>query len=123
MVQSFLVRSSDKPKLENIKIPRSYFSGVFDNIELQMFVDSSPDNFSAVAFLPARVAAPTDEVKTEHAFVLVKARVAPMKIMTVPKLELQAALLDARLKNEIIQSLTVTVNQATNLCCQPRLQN
>ena len=123
MVQSFLVRSSDKPKLENIKIPRSYFSGVFDNIELQMFVDSSPDNFSAVAFLPVRVAAPTDEVKKkEHAFVLGKARVAPMKIMTVPKLELQAALLAARLKNEIIQSLTVTVNQATNHCCQPRLQ-
>ena len=32
--------------------------------------------------------------------------------MTVPKLKLQAALLAARLKNEIIQALTVTVNQA-----------
>ena len=35
---------------------------------------------------------------------------APMKLLTVPKLELQA-LLDARLKNENIQALTVTVNQ------------
>ena len=34
-----------------------------------------------------------------------------MKKMTVPKLELQAALLAARLENEIIQALTVTVNQ------------
>ena len=36
---------------------------------------------------------------------------APMKVMTVPKLELPAALLDARLKREITQALTVTVNQ------------
>ena len=34
-----------------------------------------------------------------------------MKVMTVPKLELQAALLAARLKMEITQALTVTVNQ------------
>ena len=36
---------------------------------------------------------------------------AQMKVMTVPKLELQAVLLAARLKREITQTLTVTVNQ------------
>ena len=76
-----------------------------------MFGDSSQDIFSAVAFLRARVKAPTGQEKTELAFVLGKARVAPMKVMTVPKLELQAALLAARLKREITQALTVTVNQ------------
>ena len=34
-----------------------------------------------------------------------------MKVMTVPKLELQAALLAARLKNEFFQALAVTVNK------------
>ena len=34
-----------------------------------------------------------------------------MKVMNVPKLELQAALSAARLKREITQALTVTVNQ------------
>ena len=111
MVQRFLIWSADLPKLENIKIPRSYFSGPFDNTELHMFGDSSQDIFSAVAFLRARVTTPAGKIKTELAFVLGKARVAPMKVMTVPKLELQAALLAARLKNEIIQALTVTVNQ------------
>ena len=111
IVQRFLVWSADLPKLENIKIPRSYFSGPFDKIELHMFGDSSQDIFSAVAFLRAQVTTPTGKIKTGLAFVLGKARVAPMKVMTVPKLEFQAALLAARLKNEIIQALTVTVNQ------------
>ena len=111
MVQRFLVWSAVLPKLENIKIPRSYFSGPFDNIELHMFGDSSKDNFSAVAFLLARVKTPTSKEKTVLAFVLGKARVEPMKVMTVPKLELQAALLAARPKREITQALTVTVKQ------------
>ena len=63
MVQRFLVWSADLPKLENIKIARSYFSGHFDNIELHMFGDSSQDKFSAVAFLQARVKTPTGEKK------------------------------------------------------------
>ena len=111
MVQRFLVWSADLPKLENIKTPRSYFSGLFDNIELHMFGDSSQDIFSAVAFLQARVKTPTGKEKTELAFALGKTRVAPMKVMTVPKLELQAALLAARLKWEFKQALTVTVSQ------------
>ena len=112
-VQIFLVWSADLPKPENIKflVISSYFTGTFDNVELHIFHDSSQDIFSAVAFLRARVTTPTGKVKTELAIVLGKARVAPMKVMTVPKLELQAALLASRLKNEIVRALTVTVNQ------------
>ena len=76
-----------------------------------MFGDSSLDIFSAVAFLRARVTIHTGEVKTELSFVLGKARVLAMKLMTVPKLELQTALLTAQLKNETVRALTVTVNQ------------
>ena len=76
-----------------------------------MFGDSCQDIFSAVVFLRARVTTPMGKIKTGLAFVLRKARVAPMKVMNFPKLELQAALLAARQKNEIIQALTVTVNQ------------
>ena len=84
------------PRLAEITIPRSYFSGTFQHLELHMFGDSSQDVFSAVGFLRAQVTCTSGEFITELAFVLGKARVAPMKVMTVPKLELQAALLAAR---------------------------
>ena len=75
-----------------------------------MFGDSSQEVFSAVAFIRAQVNTSSGP-KTELAFVLGKARVAPIKVMTIPKLELQAALLFARLKQDICRALTVHVNK------------
>ena len=60
-----------------------------------MWGDSSQDVFSAVGFLRAQVFCTSGEFTREVAFVLGKARVAPMKVMTVPRLELQATLLAA----------------------------
>ena len=73
--------------------------------------DSSQVIFSAIAFLRDQVTTPKGEEKRKLAFVLGKASVAPMKIMTVPKFKLQATLLAARLKREITQELTVIVNK------------
>ena len=75
-----------------------------------MFGDSSREVFSAVAFLRAQVNTSSGP-KTELAFVLGKVRVAPMKGMTIPKLEQQAALLAARLKQDICRTVTVHVNK------------
>ena len=110
-VDRFLAWCIALPRLAEITIPRSYFSGPFQHLELHMFGDSSQDVFSAVGFLRAQVTCHSGEIITELAFVLGKARVAPMKVMTVPKLELQAALLAARLKREICRALTVTVDK------------
>ena len=92
-------------------IRTSYFSGPSQHLELHMFGDSSQDVFSAVGFLRAQVTCTSGEIIRELAFVLGKARVASMKVMTAPKLELQAALLAARLKREICRALTVTVDK------------
>ena len=59
MVQRYFVWSAELPKLENIEIPRSYFSAPLDSIELHMFGDSFQDILSAVAFLRAQVKTPT----------------------------------------------------------------
>ena len=86
--------------------PRSYFTEPFVRIELHMFDDSSQDVFCAVAFLRAR---PASSHQTELAFVFGKARVAPMKALSISKLELQAALLATRLKNETLKGLIFKV--------------
>ena len=75
-----------------------------------MFGDSSQEVFSAFAFLRARVNTSSGP-QTELAFVLGKALVAPMKVMTVPKLELEAALLASRLKQDICRAPTVKENR------------
>ena len=71
-----------------------------------MFGDSSQDFCCAVAFLRARLAS---SHQTEVAFVFGKARVAPMKTLSITKLEHQAALLAIRLKEEILKDLIFKV--------------
>ena len=63
--------------------------------------------FCAVAFLLARV---KTSLETQVAFVFGKARVAPMKALSIPKLELQAALLATRLKEDVFKALTIPVS-------------
>ena len=71
-----------------------------------MIGESSQEVFCAVAFLRAQLNT-SHGSQTEHGFVLDETRIAPMKVMTVPKLKLQAALLAARLKQDICRALTV----------------
>ena len=139
-VQRFLALSADLPKLKHQNSSNFcfFFTGHFDNVELDLFDESSRETFSAVAFLRAQVTTPTGAVKTELAFVLGEARVVPIKVMTLPKLKIQAALLAARPKRENTQALTVTkyssgqtarpfangiTPKKSNLCCKPCLQN
>ena len=74
-------------------------------MELHLFGDSSQDVFSAVAFLRAKV------VKKELAFVFGKVRVAPIKALTIPKREIQASLLAARLRKEVEKALTLEISK------------
>ena len=75
-----------------------------------MFGDSSQEVFSAVAFLRGKV---TNDncTSTKLAFVFGKAKVAPMKALTIPKLELQASLLAARLRRDIQNALTIKIDK------------
>ena len=134
-LERFLEWSVELPKLAKITIPRSYISVSFENLELHMFGYSYQEVFSAVAFFRAQVSSSSGP-KTELAFVLGKARVAPMKVMTIPKLELQVALLAAPLKQDICRAPTVHVykalmwtnsttvyKQATNIYCKPCMRD
>ena len=111
IAEKFLEWSDELTRLTEITIPRSYFEGQLEKVELQIFGDSSQDIFSSVAFLRAKVTWGCYS-KTEFAFVFGKARVAPMKPSTIPKLELQAALLSARL---IRNPISVNITRGTNI--------
>ena len=109
-VEKYLEWSIELSKLVESVIPKSYLSGNFEQLELRMFGYSSQEVFGAVAFLRAQVNISSGP-KTVLAFVVVKARVAPMKVMTIPKQELRAALLAACFKQDICKALTVHVTK------------
>ena len=108
--EKFREWAEELANLSEITIPRCFFRGTMESAELHVCGVSSQDVFSAVALLRARVSL-KEGTETQLAFVFGKARVAPMKALSIPKLELQAALLAARLKDESQQALTVPVER------------
>ena len=94
----------DLPTLLYLTVPRSFFSTTVDKIESHVFGVCSQETFSEVACLRGHSLELPGNT-TPLALVIGKARVALMKTLTVPKLELKAALLAARLLNEVHQAL------------------
>ncbi|XP_075162768.1 uncharacterized protein LOC142235399 [Haematobia irritans] len=90
------------PDLETIKIPRCYLKslGNYNNTNLQLhtFVDASENGYAAVAYL--RI-----EFNNQIICSIVgsKTRVAPLRMNSIPRLELMAALIALRV-GEILES-------------------
>ncbi|XP_036219119.2 uncharacterized protein [Bactrocera oleae] len=97
------------PKMESLRIPRCYmrtlFAGV-PQIVLHTFVDASESSYAAVCYLRYSYG---DAVNCT--MIASKTRVAPLKLVSIPRLELKAALLGARLAKHIIESHSVHVDK------------
>lgn len=93
-------------ELDFVEIPRCYFPGAkpFRAAELHTFCDASDRAFVAVVYLRIE-----QEDKTHISMISSKAKVAPMKTMTVPRLELQATVTGALLCDTIIGELGIDV--------------
>ncbi|XP_065080970.1 uncharacterized protein LOC135703620 [Ochlerotatus camptorhynchus] len=91
------------PEIENVKIPRHYFrrfsSVDYSTLQLHVLVDASKDAYGAAAYF--RVL--TDEGPL-CSLVMARSKVAPLKMLSIPRLELQAAVIGSRLMNSVIEA-------------------
>ncbi|XP_062714172.1 uncharacterized protein LOC134290955 [Aedes albopictus] len=97
-------------ELTQFRIDRCYFPGytpkALETLELHVFVDASVSAYAAVAYF--RI---VDRGTVRCSLVSSKTKVAPIKQLSVPRLELQAAVLGTRLMKSIISSHTLSINR------------
>ena len=98
------------PQIENISIPRCYLTTFPDykkvNVQLHTFSDASEEGYAAVSYF--RISDGNDVVVS---LIGSKTRVSPLRITSVPRLELMAALLAARFADNIIKSTSIKIDQ------------
>lgn len=98
------------PEVTNVRIPRCYTSKISSarpyKTELHVFVDASEHAFAAVAYLRAE-----QDGIVECALIGAKTKVAPQQLISIPRLELQAATLGTRLANSIITAHTIKIDR------------
>lgn len=91
------------PGVESVHVPRLYSPKMSPNepnsIQLHTFVDASEDAFAAVAYL--RIAS---DDGIDCALVSSKARVAPLKYLSIPRKELMGSVLGTRLSKSFGKS-------------------
>ncbi|XP_044316597.1 uncharacterized protein LOC123037886 [Drosophila rhopaloa] len=90
------------------RCPRQYFGhGAVRTIELHVFVDASQSAFAAVAYWSATY----EDGNVLVSFVCAKTKCAPMRTMSIPRLELQAAVLGTRLMNTVKEEHSVDTSE------------
>lgn len=96
--------------LETIRVPRCYFPGyspnTYESLELHVFVDASSAAYAAAAYF--RV---DDGGTIRCSLVSAKTKVAPIKLLSIPRLELQAAVIGTRLRKTIISDHTLSIKR------------
>ncbi|GFY72175.1 integrase catalytic domain-containing protein [Trichonephila inaurata madagascariensis] len=97
---------SDESQLPSVyRFTRVLFVNNFKTLELHLFSDASTKAYGTVAYL--RVTSSNKEILTS--FVASKNRIAPLKTLTLPRLELMGALLSARLSSNILKALKLDI--------------
>lgn len=93
--------------LQQMRIPR--WSGIMEERrELHIFVDASDKAISAVAYIRGKG---KEDIETLQ--IAAKCRVAPMRMTSIPRLELQGALLGVRLAEMIIKASSTPIMSVT----------
>ncbi|XP_055589878.1 uncharacterized protein LOC129742057 [Uranotaenia lowii] len=98
--------------LQNVRIDRHYFgkmkSKQTGNIQLHVFCDASELAYACVAYFRVRIGG---EIRC--ALVAGKSKVAPLKTLSIPRLELQAAVEGVRIQKSIMETHRLTIESTT----------
>ncbi|XP_028314916.1 uncharacterized protein LOC114470784 [Gouania willdenowi] len=101
---------SDFVNLEKLNIPRCYFPagfGELKEIELHHFSDASSSGYGQCSYLRAKNA----KNEIHCLLIIAKARVAPTKLTTIPRLELTAAVVSVSVSNILKEELCYDVKE------------
>ncbi|XP_062710901.1 uncharacterized protein LOC134288972 [Aedes albopictus] len=98
------------PAVEALRIPRRYFGDLYSSslqsIELHIFTDASECAYGAAAYFRVMV---DDHVRCS--LVMARSKVAPLKQQSIPRLELMAAVLGAKLLTTVRENHSITVHR------------
>ncbi|KXJ79503.1 hypothetical protein RP20_CCG000608 [Aedes albopictus] len=97
--------------VHTVCVPRCYRTTTSSSVEsnelqLHVFVDASENGYAAVVYF--RFA---ERGTVECAFVTAKTRVAPLKYVSIPRLELQAAVIGTRLAKDVGETHRIPINK------------
>lgn len=94
--------------LKECRVPRCYSPAEKENsrVELHVFSDASLIGYAAAAYL--RFESPVGDARVS--LIMAKSRIAPLKPMTVPRLELQAALLGSKLADFLKKEIKMKIS-------------
>lgn len=111
--KAWKVWESELSDLVHISYPR-WYNGDNPHVscevkvrELHIFCDASERAYGSVAYFKTV----NQSGETDVSFVMARSRVAPLKQLTIPRLELSAALTGAQLSKRINSELTVTIDR------------
>ena len=95
---------SELREIRTMSINRLYFENGCTNLRFHIFTDASEETMCIVAYLQ-------DIATLKLTYVFGKCRVAPIRHMTIPKLELQAAVYGVRLRKQMLNELDVRIEK------------
>ncbi|XP_059364848.1 uncharacterized protein LOC132103769 [Carassius carassius] len=112
LLEKWNVWEKELPDLCKLKLPRCYLPADFDveksKLSLHVFGDASEVAYGSVAYLRAE-----QYGKIHTTFVMARSKVAPKHQLSMPRLELCAALTSAQLAQFLKQELTIAIETVT----------
>lgn len=99
------------PRVERLKIPRWYgYSSKVEAVDLHVFTDASKEAYAATVYIRFY---DVDNNRIMVRLVAAKSRVAPLKYVSIPRLELMGAVIGARLAETVKTSLKIPIRKIT----------